>query len=222
MDSCDVAAVHRRRGSPMSSTTRPRRSRTTVREPSRPCSASLEAPARCLPALVFHVGEAHHMRGGLAFGVAALVLALWYTPLMPSALIWSHTGSSTWRAARRSWRCRCPALVQLGRGMPSSRASWPALRGVGLEVLGDGPDDWAPARWWPAAGRCGRGCGRGWPAPPACARSASRLPSGRTRVPRSGCSARPSSRPAKAQPTSATTKRERQGGVLLASSGLVA
>ncbi len=59
--------------SPTPSTTRPRRSLMTRREPGLAGQLLVEGELDAFLAVVFHVGEAHHVRGSLALGVLALV-----------------------------------------------------------------------------------------------------------------------------------------------------
>ena len=182
----------------------------------------LEAELDAFLAAVVDVGEAHHVRGGFALGVTALVFAhLLHAPeperlhLLPGRLL-------DMAAQRHGAGGGRPGAV---RARPQA---WPAGRPGPCAARYRRRRSWRPPaptawpRWWPARGRCGRGCGRGWPAAAACARSASRPAPGRSRCARSA-RARPAPAAAgRPRATSTTTKRERHGGVLLASSGLVA
>ena len=113
--------------SPMSSTTRPRRSLTTRARAVAALQLLLEGQLDAFLALVLDVGEADDVRRGLALGVLALVLAQLVHALEPQRLdLAPQRLVDLAPAARRSCGCLRAVCSSSAGFMPSSLAS--ALR----------------------------------------------------------------------------------------------
>ena len=152
----DVAAVHR---VDLLADVLDHAAETVAQHRARPVAAlqlRLEGQLDALLALFLDVGEAHDVRRGLTLGVVAPVLAQLVHALQPQRLDLAPECFVDLAAQPGKVAAGFEPLVELGGRHAQQPGQRLALLHVGAEVLRDRPRSTAPARWWPAPGRCGR------------------------------------------------------------------